>query len=184
MRKVLVFFTAFIVMAAFAGIASGAATDTPNTVRVTGTGIFKRNALVAETLSFQPGSISVTSGSEITFVNAAGSDPHTVTIVDKSARPSSFDEVFQCGSSKKDPCGAALAAHFPKNAPPVVQVDTDSTPGLSAVGDSLLLCPNPNLQQETCDRGSVGWVVSAPAGSTLYYLCAIHPWMQGVIKVK
>ena len=26
--------------------------------------------------------------------------------------------------------------------------------------------------------------VSAKKGTTLYYLCAIHPWMQGKIKVK
>jgi hypothetical protein len=38
----------------------------------------------------------------------------------------------------------ARHAHFPHNAPPVVEVDTDSIPGLSAPGDSLLLCPNPN----------------------------------------
>jgi len=27
-------------------------------------------------------------------------------------------------------------------------------------------------------------VISAPAGTTLYYMCAVHPWMQGKIVVK
>jgi len=25
--------------------------------------------------------------------------------------------------------------------------------------------------------------VTAPAGTTLFYICAIHPWMQGIINV-
>ncbi|MGI8421234.1 MAG: cupredoxin domain-containing protein [Gaiellaceae bacterium] len=29
-----------------------------------------------------------------------------------------------------------------------------------------------------------GSPVSAPAGTTLYFLCAVHPWMQGKIIVK
>ena len=78
---------------------------------------------------------------------------------------------------------AAQHAHFPHNGQPVVEVDTDSIPGLSAPGDSLLLCPNPNPQQKSCGKGSVSWIVSAPAGSTLYFFCAIHAWMQGVIHV-
>jgi hypothetical protein len=27
-------------------------------------------------------------------------------------------------------------------------------------------------------------VISAPAGTTLYFLCALHPWMQGKIVVS
>jgi plastocyanin len=41
-------------------------------------------------------------------------------------------------------------------------------------GDSLFQAPGKNVSA----------VVSAPAGTTLYYLCAIHPWMQGKIVVK
>jgi hypothetical protein len=26
--------------------------------------------------------------------------------------------------------------------------------------------------------------ITAPPGTNLYYLCAIHPWMQGVLQVK
>lgn len=31
--------------------------------------------------------------------------------------------------------------------------------------------------------GSIEQVVSAKAGTTLYFMCAVHPWMQGSIKV-
>jgi hypothetical protein len=47
-------------------------------------------------------------------------------------------------------------------------------PGLDKVGDSLVLAPN----------GTVSAKISAKAGSTLWYVCAVHPWMQGRINVK
>jgi hypothetical protein len=47
-------------------------------------------------------------------------------------------------------------------------------PGLDAPGDSLLFF----------DDQSVTATVSAPSGARLFYLCAIHPWMQGQITVR
>ena len=44
------------------------------------------------------------------------------------------------------------------------------------LGDSIALAPKGPHKTATV-------VVSAPAGTTLYYVCAIHPWMQGEIKV-
>jgi plastocyanin len=56
-----------------------------------------------------------------------------------------------------------------------VPVLNKGAPGLDRDGDSLLIAPR---------RGaSASAVVSAPAGTTLYYVCTIHPWMQGTIKV-
>jgi plastocyanin len=48
--------------------------------------------------------------------------------------------------------------------------------GFDEGGDSLALAPKGPHKS-----GSV--VISAPAGTTLYYMCAIHPWMQGKIVV-
>jgi hypothetical protein len=48
------------------------------------------------------------------------------------------------------------------------------SPGLDAPGDSLLFFAGE----------SISATISAPAGSTLFYLCAIHPWMQGSISVR
>jgi hypothetical protein len=44
-------------------------------------------------------------------------------------------------------------------------------------GDSLLFGGE-------LDSQSISARVTAPAGTTLYYLCALHPWMQGSIKVR
>jgi hypothetical protein len=46
-------------------------------------------------------------------------------------------------------------------------------PGLDQPGDSLLFFPGESISAE----------VSAAAGTTLSYLCAIHPWMIGSITV-
>jgi hypothetical protein len=93
-----------------------------------------------------------------------------VTIVAQSDLPTTADEVFAC-----QVCGDAFAAHFPAPppAPPVLVVDVGAA-GLDAAGDSLLLF----------DDQSVSATVSAASGSTLFYLCAVHPWMQGQINVQ
>jgi hypothetical protein len=48
--------------------------------------------------------------------------------------------------------------------------------GFDTRGDSLFLAPAGPHKRATV-------VVSAPAGTTLYYVCAVHPWMQGEIVV-
>ena len=42
-------------------------------------------------------------------------------------------------------------------------------------GDSAFIAP---------DQKTFKFRVTADKGSTLYYYCAIHPWMQGKIRVK
>ena len=47
--------------------------------------------------------------------------------------------------------------------------------GLDVAGDSLLV---------DADNQSIRARVTAPAGTTLRYLCAIHSWMQGKLVVE
>jgi plastocyanin len=47
-------------------------------------------------------------------------------------------------------------------------------PGIDGRLDTLLVFPGESVSAQ----------VTAPAGSTLRYLCAPHPWMQGTIDVK
>ena len=49
-------------------------------------------------------------------------------------------------------------------------------PGLDTPGDSVAI-------QQPGTHHSVTINVSAPAGTTLYFMCAVHPWMQGKIIV-
>jgi plastocyanin len=138
------------------------------TVRVTGQEQFVPNVKVMATLRFAPGPITVRSGETVTWVSDTD-EPHTMSVVAAGDLPSSIDEVFVCGV-----CNAFLAGHFPNgfNNPPVPVLNAGS-PGFDAIGDSILIAPD----------GTASTTISAPGGSTLHYLCAIHPWMQGSITV-
>jgi plastocyanin len=128
------------------------------------------NAMVQATLRFTPGLIKVASGEEVTWTHDDNTtEPHTVTIVAEFPEPT-LEAIFGCGAPDQ-PCGIALAAHSAGGFTPVVEA---GAPGLDAPGDSLFLF----------DDQSVTATVSAPAGTTLKYLCAIHPWMQGEIVVQ
>lgn len=166
MRKVMIAFGAALLLALSIDVAAGAS---PTTVAVRGGERFVPNALIQSTFRFSPGPISVSSGQKITWVEEGQiADPHTITVV--AELPATLEEVFEC-----EPCFAALAGHDPdlNGEPPFNEVLDVGGPGLDTPGDSLLLFPG----------GSVSAVVSAPAGTTLLYLCALHPWMQGSITV-
>jgi plastocyanin len=126
------------------------------------------NAMVQATLRFTPGMIKAASGEELTWTHADNATaPHTVTVVEEFPA-ATLDAVFACGAPG-GPCANALEAHAVQG--PVVNV---GAPGLDTPGDSLLFF----------DDTSISATVSAPSGTTLKYLCAIHPWMQGKIVVN
>jgi plastocyanin len=163
MRKVMIPLGAVLLLALSIDVAIGAG---PTTVAVRGAERFVPNAMIQSTFRFSPGRLNVASGQEVTWVDEGQTAaPHTVTVV--AELPATIEEVFGC-----EPCADALAAHglFGGEIVPVVEV---GNAGLDSVGDSLLFLPG----------GSVSAVVSAPAGTTLLYLCALHPWMQGSISV-
>lgn len=162
MRKLL----AMVVTAALAATVALSASANSGTVFTRGDEKFVPNAMIQSTLRFSPGRVNASTGQILTWTHADQTEaPHTVTIADQTDLPASIDEVFECPV-----CGAALDAHFAGGLNAVVNV---GAPGLDQPGDSLLFFPGESISAE----------VSAPAGTTLYYLCAIHPWMQGSITV-
>ena len=169
MRRLIFFIVA---LSALALTTTGAFAAADRGVRTMGDEKVVPNAMVQATLRFTPGMIKVASGEEVTWTHDDQSTaPHTVTIVEEFPE-ATLDAIFGCGAPT-EPCGMALAAHSP--APgvfnPVVEA---GAPGLDAPGDSLFFF----------DDTSVTATVSAPSGTTLNYLCAIHPWMQGEIVVQ
>ena len=140
----------------------------PGEIRTTGDERVVPNAMVQATLRFTPGMIKVASGDELTWTHDdATTAPHTATIVAAFPEPT-LDAIFGCGAPG-GPCAEALAAHAVVG--PVVNT---GAPGLDGPGDSLLFF----------DDTSISAQVTAPSGTTLLYLCAIHPWMQGTIVVE
>ena len=128
------------------------------------------NAMVQATLRFTPGMIKVQSGESVTWIHDDFTTaPHTVTVVEEFPE-ATLDAIFGCGAPG-GPCDVALTAHFAGGFHPVVEA---GAAGLDAPGDSLFFG----------DDQSITANVTAPSGTTLLYLCAIHPWMQGEIAVK
>jgi plastocyanin len=168
----------WVVLTALLGLSSLALAGSVNagparTVQITGDEQFVPNAMIMATLKFSPGPLSVESGDTVTWANATD-EPHTITIVDAADVPTSIDEVFACGAPG-GPCFPALAGHGSTNPPTLVLGGgTDGVAGLDGVGDSLLVFPG----------GTISAPVTAPAGTTLHYLCAIHAWMIGTIAVR
>jgi plastocyanin len=143
------------------------------------------NKSATEELGFTPGTVTVTSGSMLTFaMGNQNTDPHTLTIVPQAKLPRTADDIDQCATLLFSLCRQYGAPHLknpkaplgPSN--PIAHfVLNKGQPGLDSVGDSIAIVPTPATYTITVP-------VSAPAGTTLYFICTLHPWMQGKIIVK
>lgn len=142
---------------------------------------FEVNKYIQDGVHFAPGTVSVKSGSTLTFSFADQHvmEPHTLTIVKPSELPRTIGQVENC-----KPCEKYATPHLknPKAPPgqgnPIIHWTINKgQPGLDTVGDSIAI-------QEPGAHKSIGIKVSAKAGTTLDFVCAVHPWMQGKIVVK
>ena len=150
-------------------LVAGIASATPDrTVRAMGDEQFVPNVKVMATLRWSPGPLTVKSGDTVTWISDTPTEPHTISVVAEADVPDAIDDVFNCVV-----CGPILAAHGFFGGP-IVPVLNAGAPGVDTPGDSLLLAPG----------GQVSAVISAPSGSRLNYICAIHPWMIGEIRVN
>jgi plastocyanin len=149
-----------------------------NTIEARGTLKVKINGYIQDAQSFFPGTITVKPGTTITLRNkSAGGAPHSLSLLRKSALPKTGDEIMNCAA-----CGPLMGAHQadPNTGEVKVPVVDVGAPGFDTMGDaqnagdSIFLPP----------QGKVTFKVTAKKGSTLHFFCAIHPWMQGTIKVK
>jgi plastocyanin len=128
---------------------------------------------------FAPGTIRVKSGATLRFTyGTPEQEPHTLTIVPPAQLPKTVRQVENCRA-----CQIYATPHLknPKAPPdqnnPIVHWTLNKgQPGLDTVGDSLAIQPGAHK--------SISAIVSAPAGTTLHFVCAVHPWMQGTIVVS
>jgi plastocyanin len=168
--------TALVAAAAALGcttVAIGTATaaqkaPSKKAMAIVGHAEFKVGRYAFDNQRFTPRRFDLRSGGEVTLRNKAKTeDPHTISLVEKSQLPDSFN----C-----DACGQIFGAHgideqTGEMANPVVNVGGD---GFDQPGDSIFIEP----------KARVSFDVTATAGTHLYFLCAVHPWMQGSINVK
>ncbi|HVV89798.1 MAG TPA: hypothetical protein VHB53_04835 [Solirubrobacterales bacterium] len=126
---------------------------------------------------------TIVEGEELRVVNDTPPSmvgPHTFSLVTKGSLPKTAKARKTCFTPGKI-CMAI--AHWyglkgeenPKN--PIVEAGAEGWDTMGTVtkkGDSYFFGKK---------GASVEQVVTAKAGTTLYFICAVHPWMQGRIKV-
>ncbi len=154
--------------------ASAGSAGNGRTVRSQGGEQFVPNAKIQATLKFAPGHITIASGETLTFEHGDSTDePHTLSIVNKDEVPDDIEAVFGCGEPGTV-CDDIFAA-FGSEPSGSTFVDAAGTgAGIDGRLDSLFVVPG----------DSISAPVTAPPGTTLYFICAIHPWMQGEIDVR
>ena len=182
MRKCYVLIAALVCAAAGTSVAlaSGHSATGGAVVKAFGGEKVVINKFMADEMHFSPGTVTVKSGSTLTFeYGDKEQDPHTITILNKSDMPRTPKQVENCAACQKY---ASPHLKNPKAPPgesnPIVHWELNTgQPGIDTVGDSIAIqAPGPHK--------SITVKVTAPSGTTLYLLCAVHPWMQGKIVVN
>ena len=155
---------------------AGAAAAQDKTISTRGTEDVHLNSKIFSDLRFSPGRTALRSGDQLTLTHGDKTEePHTLTIVNADERPSSTEDVFECGAPGTL-CDEVFTTVGPQITDPAQSqfVDVAGGSGLDGRLDTLFLPPGT----------SISVPVTAPAGTTLSYFCAIHAWMQGDIVVS
>jgi hypothetical protein len=165
------------------GTATAAAGAPPRkaTIKSTTSFRFKPNRYIQDGLRWARDSYVVRSGGTVRVVNGDGSEgPHTFTILRKKDVPKTVRTLFNCRAC--DELTRAHGADPNSEAPPRFPflengVGQDTPPDVDRPGDSGLI--------GTGRKGDfVNFHVTARAGTTLYFICLIHPWMQSKLHVQ
>lgn len=134
----------------------------------------KINKYEKDSVHWTPGTVAIASGGTLTIVNKSpDNEPHTFSIVQKGQLPKTLSQIESCAV-----CGAIAHAHGvnpeenPPGPPPIVTVDPKKD-GFNEPGDSQFIAPHQTVKV----------TITAKPGAKLNFMCAVHPWMQGVVKV-
>jgi hypothetical protein len=161
--------------------ASGAPAPSKVTIKERQTIKVKPNRYIQDGLRWDKDLYTVRSGGTLHLVdNIVDEGPHTVTIVRPKDLPRTAAQISHCKICET--LGAAHGADPNSDAPPKFQflengVGQSTPPSVDRAGDSGLI--GPGKKGEFVDLK-----VTAKKGSTLTFICLIHPWMQARIKVR
>jgi len=144
-----------------------------HTLTTVGSGTLVANRYIKDTMHFGAGDITVHSGQWLKLVARDGeNDPHTFTLARAADLPRSYNDMF----SGCQICHRAQADHGAGgNGPPKHPLVTKygAAGNFGAPGDSIVFM-----------HGMPATVrIDAKPGTTLHFLCIVHPWMQGTIHV-
>lgn len=130
---------------------------------------------------------TVVAGEELAIVNQTDPHkigPHTFSLVTKSSLPKT-PKARQLCFTPKHICKAIAAWHGVKgNGPVKVNPAEAGTPGWDTLGSVTKKGDSWFTGEKPGTSFSQPVTVDTSAGaSRIYFLCAIHPWMQGTINV-
>lgn len=127
----------------------------------------------------------INAGEELTILNTTNPHkvgPHTFSMVEESLIPKTRKARQRCFTPKHI-CMAIAHWHGVKGNGPVKQnpakageAGWDTEGNLTTKGDSWFTGEKP--------KATITQVVSAPGGTEITFMCAIHPWMHGSIEVR
>lgn len=181
-RKLLIGATALALTVGGAGAAVAAKSGPPPkraTVNAVSKVQFKINRFVKDSLRWQKDTYQVRSGGTLHIVNKAEDGPHTLSIVKKSDLPRTTKQINQCKICEQ--IGQQFGITDPNSdAPPPHNwvedgVAQDTPANFDKPGDSVFIGPEPGTSADV--------TVTAKKGTKLFFLCAIHPWMQAKVIV-
>ena len=158
----------------------GAAASVTTIKAVQGPPKFEINRFVQDTLRWNKDTYSVPSGGTLHIVNmAADEGPHTFTVVAQKDLPKTLQGLFNCSICLK--LAKAHGANPNSDAPPKFPflengVGQKTPPEVNQPGDSGVTGKGKKGEH-------IDLKVTAPAGTKLYFMCLIHPWMQAVVNV-
>ena len=138
------------------------------------------NRYIQDNLRWDKDKYTVPSGGTLHIVNLAAEEgPHTFTVVQKKDEPKTGLQIVNCKICNI--LGKAHGADPNSEAPPKFQflengVGQDTPPNVDRPGDS-------GITGQGKKGESIDLKVTAKAGTELYFLCLIHPWMQAEIHV-
>lgn len=144
------------------------------------------NHYFLDAMRFAPGTVTIKSGCDLTFEFGApdDNDPHSLSLIKETDLPRTTEQMETCKVCKQikaDHVGDPTEPAGPHN-PIVHWVVNVGKPGLDVPGDSLSIFESKSKGAPP-GHAKVTVPVSAAAGTTLYYICGMHPWMQGKIVV-
>jgi hypothetical protein len=166
---------ALVFMALLVPIAMAATAPSKKTIDIKGGPSKKKNAFgIKDSMRWSPAKFSIASDGTLTIKgkSSAKEGPHSFSIVKASQEPTTKKQVENCsvcnGFFKKHKVNEKTG----KIGKPILNTGAK---GFDAPGDSIVIAPG---------KSTTKVKITAKPGTTLSFICAVHPWMQGQVTVK
>jgi hypothetical protein len=161
-------------------VAQGGAAPSKTTIKSKQSLQVKINRYIQDGLRWDKDAYTVKSGGTLHVVNGDGTEgPHTFTVVAEKDLPKTAAQINHCKICEK--LGKAHGADPNSDAPPKFPflengVGQSTPPSVDRPGDS-------GITGQGKKGESIDLKVTAKKGKELYFMCLIHPWMQGKVTV-